>query len=88
MLLTVVFIGDPIVLIPLADVAEALTLLFGYASCEKSGTDTRRVFEELSDVTSRLDRILMETQSILDRTRRLVKVSSRFAHRALGEFGV
>ena len=62
------------------DVAAALALAFNHASCDESGADTRRVFEELSDVTFGLDRILMEAQEILDLTRGLDKPAGWFPY--------
>lgn len=45
-----------------ASVFTSLALAFHHEPCEKSGADAGRVFEELSDVTFGLDRILMDTQ--------------------------
>lgn len=62
-----------------------MALAFGHASGEKPGSDTRRVFQKLLDVTFCLDRVLMDAQPILDRSCGLDKTSSGFTGGPDGE---
>ena len=69
----------------LANEIPPVVLPFDHASCKKSGTDTGRVLEELSDVTFGLDRILMDAQQILTSPSCLHKTDPWLSHRPAGE---